>query len=129
MTFKIGKWLPHQLGHYAFMAFVIIAMAVGILSPWLPRTAIASAAIVLGIFGIVVGLANITAKETTEFLVASLVFLIGTSALTRLATSLDRYYAPLGTVIDNGLLLAVAFVFPAAFIVALKAIWVLASKK
>ena len=74
----------------------------------------------LVILGIIVGLLNITAKETTEFLVASLVLLV---SLGMTALTLASIHITLGTIWNN----AITFIAPAAIIVALKAVFSVAN--
>lgn len=104
-----------KIGHYAFVIGVIVAVLAGLMpqvqqSPWLTWILVA--------LGLVVGLLNITAKETQEFLVASVALIIASFAAQGIVV--------LGYLIANMLNNIIAFVFPAALVVALKAIWSLA---
>ena len=63
----IGKW--------AFVAGVVIAVLVGILSSAIGMTA----AIILVLIGLIVGLLNISSKEATPFLLAGVSVIIATS--------------------------------------------------
>ena len=106
-----------KIGHYAFIAGIVVAILVALIegirgdpATW-----------VLVILGVIVGFVNIKAKEITEFLVAALVLLIsfGMTALT-----LASLHTTLGVMWGN----VITFVAPAAIVVAIKAVYVLAEK-
>lgn len=104
-----------QLGGYAFILGVIIA----IIASFIALDAF-MVALVLIVLGLIVGLLNITEKETTGFLVAAIALGMGSAAL-----------APLSAITGFGFVLKIfshiaLFVAPAAFIVALLAIWKMA---
>jgi len=107
MDAKIGSW--------AFILGVLIAIVAGLVPAWQTSTLVW----VLVILGLIVGFLNITGKETTEFLVAALTLMIIGSA---------GAIPALGVVILSILANIVAFVAPAALVVALKSIWTLAQK-
>jgi len=80
----------------------------------------------LGALGIVVGLLNITEKEVTNYLLASLTFLVSANALSVTLTKLVNLVPVIGTWLNiiNPLLANVTlFVAPGASIVALKALY------
>ena len=106
-----------KLGHYAFIAGIIVSALVALV----PQVRGDPATWVLVILGVVVGFVNIQAKEVTEFLVAALVLLVsfGMTALT-----LASLHTTLGVMWGN----VITFVAPAAIVVALKAVYVLAEK-
>ena len=104
-----------KLGHWAFIVGIIIAIIAGLVPAWQTPTI----TWVLVILGLVVGLLNITAKETIEFLVAAIALLVIGSA---------GAIPALGTIILSILANIVAFVAPAALVVALKSIYSLAQK-
>ncbi|MBW3002713.1 hypothetical protein KY338_06155 [Candidatus Woesearchaeota archaeon] len=106
-----------RLGHWAFIVGVLIAVIAGLVPAWNTPTVMW----ILVILGLIVGLLNITAKETVEFLVATIALvLIGTAGIQTLPA--------LGTIVTAILENIVAFVAPAALVVALKAIYELARK-
>lgn len=106
-----------RLGHWAFMVGILIAVIAGLVPAWQTATVVW----VLVILGLIVGLLNITAKETVEFLVATIALvLIGTAGIQTLPA--------LGGIVISILENIVAFVSPAALIVALKAVYELARK-
>lgn len=104
-----------RLGQWAFIIGVVIAIIAGLVPAWQTVTV----TWILVILGLVVGILNITAKETVEFLVAAIALLMTGSA---------GAIPALGTIILSILANIVAFVAPAALIVALKAIYELAKK-
>jgi hypothetical protein len=104
-----------RLGHWAFIVGIVIAIIAGLVPAWQTPTI----TWVLVILGLIVGLLNITAKETVEFLVAAVaLMLIGSAGA----------IPALGTIVLSILANIVAFVAPAALIVALKSIYELAKK-
>ncbi len=114
---KMEKW-----GEYAFLVGVIIAViagAVGYANPVVP--------LALVVLGLVVGFLNVSEKETTPFLIAAI-------ALTAAGTIdtfkvLDGIVSGLGTALTGMVDNVAVFVVPGAILVALKAVWALASKK
>lgn len=132
-----------QIAEYAFMVFVVIAIVIGLaIGGWawstdkpypqgLDDEDIADARgwtmLIMVILGIIVGLISITAKEVTPFLIAAI-------ALTVIRREI---WEPLGRISDDALpYLAsgiiefiVAFVAPAAVIIAIKSVWALSRKK
>ena len=105
--------MDHRIGHWGFIIGVVIAVLAGVV----PEMQTATILWTLVVLGLLVGVLNITARETTEFLVATTTLL--------LVGSVGALPA-LGLMVTNILSNIVAFVAPAALIVALKAIWVLA---
>jgi hypothetical protein len=79
-------------------------------------------AIVLVLLGIIVGLLNISAKETMPFLLASVTLLLAGSAGLEKLSLVGAFIGPIMANI-------VAFVAPAAVIIALKTVFDLAKKK
>jgi hypothetical protein len=107
--------MDKKIGHYAFLVAVLLAVLAGLVpalqTDWVVWTLI--------ILGLIVGFLNITAKETTEFLVATIaLMLVGTAGLGVIPTA--------GQMIKTILINIQAIVVPAALIVALKAIYALA---
>src|SRR3989338_3037872 len=117
-----------QMWSYAFLVGVAIAIIVGALSAAGQASMLGAAAawvpLVLIILGIVVGFLNVKDKETDKFLIASLALLAVP------ATGLWLNQIPMVGVYLLGIVGNVAvFVAPAALIVALKAIYALASEQ
>lgn len=108
--------IDHRIGHWAFIASLVIAVLAGIVPDWQNVYVVWT----LAALGLVVGVLNVTARETTEFLLASItLLLVGFSGT---LPALDLLSPKIPFVLNN----IVAVVSPAALIVALKAIWVLA---
>ena len=116
-------------GEYAFLAGVVLALLLGVLSSTMPAGAAPVVIMVLAVLGVIVGLVNITAKETHTFLVATIALLLAATAWTPLITVL-AIFGDMGTTvalwIGGFVTHLVAFISPAAFIVALKTIYLLA---
>ncbi|MBU0756431.1 MAG: hypothetical protein KKF44_00060 [Nanoarchaeota archaeon] len=82
----------------------------------------------LGVFGLVVGLLNISDDEVRTYLLASLTFLVSASALSGTLTrviSVVPFLANYAKLIDSLLANVVLFVAPGAAIVALKALYMI----
>lgn len=112
-----------RIGEWAFFACVIIAVLGGIFAP-----ANGGMTLALVILGIIVGVINITEKETTPYLIAAIALIAaGTAGFEVLdnITSILR----VGTRVDSILRYIANFVAPAAVIVALKAIWGMTKSK
>ena len=77
---------------------------------------------VLAVIGLIVGLLNVTGKESTHFLVASIAFLISFQSLSSVLTSFAFGWAAVGTFFG----LMSVFIAPAAAVVAFKALFSLA---
>jgi len=109
--------LVAKIGSWAFIIGVVIALVVGIFSRKEPIVTT-----ILILLGLIVGLLNVTGRETTPFLLASVSLVIvssmGGSALADVAT--------IGATLKNILSAIMIFVMPATIIVALKAIYALA---
>lgn len=107
----------HKLAHYTFFAGIIIAVLASFF-----RNAVSPQVLIttLVLLGFVVGLFNLTAKETVPFLIAALALML--AGIVNL--SLIPY---IGTWISSVLSNIVVFVVPGAIIVALKTVWKLAS--
>lgn len=108
-----------KIGHYSFLAGIILALIAGLLANMVDASMVT---LVLVVLGLIVGFLNVTAKETTEFLVASVALMMVGSAQLDIIPLVGGY-------IQTTLSYLVVFVAPAAIIVALKAIKALASSK
>ncbi len=105
------------LGELAFFTGLLLAIVAGFFI--LPLDVVT---ITLVILGIVVGFLNITSKETSGFLLASVALLVAGSAGIDKIPLIGGWFYPI-------LINIVTFVTPAAIIVALKAVYGLARKK
>lgn len=105
------------IGSYAFIAGVLIAVIASVVT--LDKTMVTSALVVLGL---IVGLINVTEKETQPFLVAAVSMVI-VAYMTR--TGIET--VPLiGEILKSTLNGIMTFVSPAVLIVALKQIYSMA---
>lgn len=107
--------MDSKIGHWAFIIGILLAIIAGLVPAWQTPTI----TWILVVIGLVVGLLNIQAKETTEFLVAAITLLIVGSA---------GAIPALGVIVLSILANIVAIVAPAALIVALKAVYSLANR-
>lgn len=139
----VSEFSMEKIGHYAFMAFVIVAIVAGLaIGAWaysidnnypqgFYNNNVANynsyILLILLILGIIVGLISITATEVQPFLIATIALI---------AASLANVWDPLAKI--NALLpywatgilnYIVAFVAPAAVILAIKAVFALERKK
>jgi len=101
-----------KLGSWAFIVGAALAVVSGLVPTLQAQSWLLWALVVLGV---VVGLLNVTAKETTGFLVAAIALMLTSPAA-----------GTLGGMVSIMLSNIAVFVAPAALIVALKAIYDLA---
>ncbi len=117
-----------KYGEYAFLAGLALAVVLGVFASFLPLESKPILFGVLGVLGLVVGFLNITEKEMTAFLVAAVALLLIPSALQPIVGLLVA--VPGGVVLATALLsflsALAAFIAPAAFVNAIKAIYTLA---
>ena len=113
MGSKIGEW--------SFIIGVAIAVIIGIFATNLDETIQGWMVLLLVVLGLIVGLLNVTEKETTPFLVAAAALLItGTAGDSlKIIPYVGGYFQG---IVGN----IAVFVTPAAIVVALKAIQSLA---
>lgn len=112
-----------RIGEWAFIAGVIIAVIGGIIIP-----AAGLMALILVVLGIIVGVINITEKETIPYLVAAIALIVAGTAGLKLLDAITGVVA-LGTRLEGVLDYVATFVAPGAVIVALKTVWGLAKTK
>ena len=115
MASKPAKPDLKKAGHYAFIAGVVLAVLIALI----PQLRGDIAVWILVILGVIVGLLNVTAKETVSFLVAALALIIASSAS---ALTLATIWTGLTSILGN----VIIFVSPAAIVVALKTVYALA---
>lgn len=107
--------MDEVIGKWAFLIGLVVAVLVGfVVVPY--------SALILLVLGLIVGLLNVAAKETTQFLVAAIALMAG-------ATATITVVPAVGTVLQTILTAFVSFVAAAALVVAVKAIIELSSKK
>ena len=119
MAKKPESWL--LVGRWAFIVGLILAIILGIV----PFGAYSSVAVsILVIIGLIVGLLNITMKESTPFLISAVVLVIvagfGSAALANV-----QY---IGTYLRNILQTLLMLIVPATIIVCLKEIYLFAER-
>lgn len=114
----------HRIAHYAFFIGLLVCIVAGLFRGVLDSLLGPDAPIVLittlVALGFVVGLFNLTAKETMPFLVASIALMLAGIVNLGLIPGVGLY---LRSILSN----IVVFVVPGAIILGLKTIWKLAS--
>jgi hypothetical protein len=117
MMAKIGVW--------AYIAGLIIAALVGLMA-WISGNdeLAAWAVIVLAILGIVVGLLNIGPTEVNTFLLGAVAFVIASSGMSLVLSTIEGDWARGLEVFMNAI---VVFTAPGALVVAFKALYSVAS--
>ena len=103
-----------MIGKWAFIIGLAIAVIAGFVS-------VPYVTLILVILGLIVGLLNVTDKETKDFLIAAIALIVGATSLNALST--------IGTVATTIMANIVAFVVPGALLVALKAVYSLAKSE
>lgn len=108
-----------KLGVWSFLIGLVVAVLAGGV---IPRNS--TVMIVLGALGLLVGAMNITAKEAIPFLVSTIALVVAVSGMGVVVAGFSGVWVEvLITVLDN----IAIFVAPAALVVALRSIYVLAS--
>jgi hypothetical protein len=107
----------HKIAHYTFLAGLLVACIAGFFRSVLSTEVLVTTLVILGT---VVGLFNLTAKETTPFLVAAIALMLAGIVNLSLIPVVGVY---LRSILSN----IVVFVVPGAIIVGIKSIWKLAS--
>ena len=116
------------ISNWAFLIGAIVAVLVGIgqaaqasyaTNQWIP--------VVLVVLGLIVGFLNVTGKETTNFLVATIALVALSSG--GVFGSLDTLIPRLGVLLVNTLQAFTFFIGAAAVVVAVKEAWALAKGK
>ena len=119
-----GRVELHRLAHYAFFLGIALALVVGIFHRVFDSLLGAEASRVyvttFVLLGTLVGLFNLTAKETVPFLTAAVALMLAG------IVNLNLVYG-VGDILRPSLSNIVVFVVPGAIIVGMKAIWRLAS--
>ncbi|MDD5171652.1 MAG: hypothetical protein PHF60_01300 [Candidatus ainarchaeum sp.] len=119
-----------KYGEWAFLGGLILALLVGVASGFIGATMLPVVMAVLAILGLVVGFLNISEKEVNAFLIATIALLMAFNSLGPITSVIQNAMGDTGIMLVawlSGFMGAVvAFISPAAFIVALKAIYNLA---
>ncbi len=108
----------HRVAHYAFFVGLLIAIVAGFFRNLVGPEVLVTTLVILGLL---VGLFNLTAKETTPFLIAAVALMLAGIVNLGLIPGVGLY---LRSILSN----IVVFVVPGAIIVGMKAIWKLASQ-
>ncbi len=123
-----GKTMNY--GQYAFLGGLVIAIVLGVLSSFVPASLMPILMAVLFLLGIVVGLLNISEKEVNQFLLATVALLLAATSwnvsLVSTLAMLGDIGATLGLMVAGFTNALIAFISPAAFIVAIIAVYKLA---
>lgn len=127
-----------QIAHWAFIAFVVIAVIMGLAVGYMAYAAGSWydpgvsdingwVMLIMLILGIIIGITSITAKEITPFLTATIALVVATIA---------NVWSPLSNIHEllyywaTGILnYIVAFAAPAAVIISVKAVFAMAREK
>ena len=113
-----------KFGSWAFIVGLIVAVLAGVVIT--DPSAVKWLMLVLAVLGLVVGVLNVTAKESTAFLVATIALVTSSGALNTISAPLGPDIAKIvGVVVGN----IIVFVAPAAVLVAIRAIFALASEE
>jgi hypothetical protein len=117
-----------KIGEWAFLGGMALAVVIGLGTNFLDPSSLPIVWAILALLGIIVGFMNIREKEMNSFLIATIAFLVVANSIAPIESVFAGVPAGLMLVKTiGGFLSALAvFVSPAAFIVALKAIYTLA---
>jgi len=107
----------HRLAHYAFFAGLIIAIVAGLFRNLINPQILLTTLVILGFL---VGIFNLTAKETLPFLIAAIALMLAGIVNLGLIPGIGLY---LRSMLSN----IVVFVVPGAIILGLKTVWKMAS--
>ncbi|MFH1134171.1 MAG: hypothetical protein V1735_06805 [Nanoarchaeota archaeon] len=108
-----------KMGIWAFVVGLVLAAIVAI---WKANAPPAWALFVIAVLGVLVGLLNVTDKETQAFLIATVAFMLSFSSLATITEKVALGWAAIGTFFN----LMGVFIAPAAAVVAVKALFNLA---
>jgi hypothetical protein len=111
----------NTLGRWLFIILIVIAILAGIAAGFGGTGALGWVSLIMVILGVIVGLINITEKETAPFLTAAIALLVANSG--GVFKVIDTVAAPVGSIINAILVNIAAFVAPAAIIMAVRAIY------
>ena len=113
-----------KLGVWAFLIGLLLAIVLALVSVFQGSAIPTWAVIALAVLGVLVGLLNVTASEVHSFLVAMIAFLLSVSALKGVFEALGSSGVWVGLATFFSLL--GIFMAPAAVIVAIQALYLLA---
>jgi hypothetical protein len=123
-----------KIAHWLFTIFIAIAIVMGLIVGYMHynndanfANANAYVTLLLLILGIIVGLVTITAKEVTPFLIATIALIV--ASISNVWYPLNTIHALLYNWATYILSYIVAFVAPAAVIIAIKAVFAMEKSK
>ena len=117
-----------EVGRWAFLIGLIVALILGIVTGIGQSLGVSTSAwlmLLLVVLGLIVGFANITAKEATPFLIAAVALLIANTAGLANVNTLIPY---LGSIMEGIIMFLLMMVAPAALVVSIKAFYEYARK-
>lgn len=118
--------MNEEVGKYAYLVGVIVALIVGVLASYIPASAVGWLTSLIVVAGLIVGFMNVGAKEVKDFLLISTVLVI-VAGLGGASTALGGVMY-IGVFLDGVFTQLLAFVVPATVIVALKGVLELAKR-
>ena len=121
-------------GEYAFLAGIALVLLLSLLTSFIPDDAKPILVAVLAILGIVVGLSNIEERDIPTFLIAAIAIIVAATSWTPIISvlgllgevGLGSLGEAIANVISTLITMLIAFISPAAFVVAVKRIYHLA---
>lgn len=115
--------MEQKIGHYSFIAGVIIAVVLGAVPAATLGTAATWLSSLLVVLGLVVGFINVTGKASKEFMIVAAVLII--AAFAGGASETLGGVEVIGTYLAGIFGKILAFVVPATVVVGLKEVWAL----
>jgi hypothetical protein len=117
-------------GQIAFLGGLVIAVIAGLLPSFVPAGLMPIMMAVLFVLGLAVGLLNISDKEVNSFLLATVALLLAATSwnisLVQSLSLLGELGTTLATMVAGFTSALIAFISPAAFIVAILAVYKMA---
>ena len=107
-----------SIGPWAFILGLVLAILAGFVTSFTRGVPDGTIVLVLAVLGIIVGVLNVTDKETVPFLVSTLTFMLAASSL-NVVFAVIPYMAKMSEVMT----LISVFVAPAGAVVAIKALY------
>jgi hypothetical protein len=101
-----------KVGFWAFIIGLVLALVGGLIAPHN-----ATVVVILVVLGLIVGILNITGRETMLFLVATIALIVASGAFAPLSIG------SIGAKLDDMVRLIATFMAPAAVVASIKAIW------
>lgn len=117
MVHKGKQFELHRVAHYTFFVGLLVAIVAGLFRQLIQPEVLVTTLVILGF---IVGLFNLTTKETMPFLIAAVALMLAGIVNLGLIPGVGLY---LRSILSN----IVVFVVPGAILVGLKAIWKLAA--